>query len=405
MQNIIKRFENRFPLIKNDRIKEILFLTGMSILVFIEAMKTTLFHENLTFYAIIKTIALLLIALKLALFDRWKVRGFLSCALSLAITLLVRYASGYYTEPFFWILLIWGARDIDFCKILKVHLAVVFLIFGAAFFSSLAGWIPNLQFYSAYGVRNSFGIGYPTDFAAYVFFMTATFCYLTRERTKWWMYALCIILGLVTFKYCKTRLDSSCLVALGLLLMITKMLERVLKGRAEWLKWMLCFSFVALFILVFVLSYNFDPSIEWMRNLDIFFSTRLSLGHSAFESYGLKLFGQYVELHGAGGTTGGVSNYYFLDSSYMYILFQYGIVFTVMVISVFVISSIKRREDIFFLVVLLLIAVNATTAHHLTHIQYNPFFMAALAYFKDSASQLGGKEGNIDAVEKEGEGV
>ncbi len=386
--SLMERMENRFPLIRNNTLRDILFLLGMSILVFIETMKTTLFPENLAFYAVIKTIALVLIVLKLALFDSWKVWSVLAFGLSFVIALLVRYASGYYTEPFFWLLLLWGARDIDFRRILKVHFSVVFLIFAAAFVSALIGWIPNLQFYSAYGIRNSFGIGYPTDFAAYVFFLMATLCYLLKDRMKWWMYIVNIVIGVVIFRYCHTRLDSGCLLGLGFFLMITALVEPHLRGKVKVLKWILCFSFVVLFGVVFVLSYKYDSSVEWMWKLNDFFSSRLALGHDAFGRYSLNLFGQYVEMHGYGGSPEGVANYYFLDSSFLYILFHFGIVFTVMVIGVFVLSSIKRRDDLFFLVVMLLIAVNATTAHHLTHVQYNPFFMALFASFKNTSSPL-----------------
>ncbi len=391
--NIIQRLENRFPLMKNDRMRDSLFLFGMSVLVFIETMKTTLFPESLSFYAVIKTVALVAVVLKLVLFDEWKVWSVLSFGLSFVVALLVRYASGYYTEPFFWLLLLWGARDIDFRKILKVHFTVVFLIFATAFVSSLAGWIPNLKFNSSYGIRNSFGIGYPTDFAAYVFFLMTAFCYLMKDRMKWWMYSACILLGLVVFKYCHTRLDSGCLVGLGLFLMITGLLEPHLKGKANTLRWILCFSFVVLFAVVFLLSYKYDSSVEWMKKINDLFSGRLMLGHEAFERYNLNLFGQYVEMHGYGGSPEGVADYYFLDSSYMYILFQFGIVFTLMVLGVFVLSSVKRRNDLFFLVILLLVAVNASTAHHLTHIQYNPFFMALFASFRDVSTPLTEREG------------
>ncbi len=385
--NTIERIEKSFSLLKNDRVRDILFLAGMSILVFIETMKTTLFPESLSFYAVIKTIALALIILKMVLFDEWKVWSVFFFGLSFAVALLVRYASGYYTEPFFWLLLLWGARDIDFRKILKVHSAVVFLILTAAFVSALAGWVPNLMFYSSYGIRNSFGIGYPTDFAAYVFFLMAAFSYLMKDRMKWWMHSVCILLGIVIFRYCHTRLDSGCLAGLGLLLMITGLVEPHLRGRANVLRWILCFSSIALFAVVFALSYKYDSSVDWMRKLNDLFSHRLMLGHEAFERYNLNLFGQYVEMHGYGGSPDGVADYYFLDSSYMYILFQFGIVFTLIVLVVFVLSSVKERDDLFFLVIMLLIAVNASTAHHLTHIQYNPFFMALFASFKDIPSQ------------------
>ena len=386
--NLIERAESMFPVARNDRIRNLLFLSGMSILVFIETMKTTLFPESLAFYRVIKTVALVLVALKLVLFDTWRLKSALACALSFAVALLVRYSSTCYTEPFFWTLLLWGARDIDFRRILKVHFALVLLIVAAAFVSSLAGWIPYLRFTSEHGVRNSFGIGYPTDFAAYLFFLTATLCYLMKDRMKSWMYAFVIAFGILILRCCHTRLDSLCITGLGFMLMIEKILEPRLRGRMVALRWLLCFSPVILFLLVFVLSLEYDSSAFWMYRLNGLFSNRLALGHDAFRRYSVNLFGQYIQMHGLGGSPEGVADYFFIDSSYLYILFQYGIVFTVMVLGVFVISSAERMDDSVFLIVLLLVAVNASTAHHLTHIQYNPFFMALFASFKNTSSPL-----------------
>ncbi len=378
--NIIERTEKMFPLLKNDRVRDILFLAGMSLIVFVETMTTTMFEEHLTFYSYMKVLALVLIVAKLVLFDSWKVRDVVLFGVCGVISLLVRYYSTY-NDVIFWTLLLWGARDIDFRKILKVHGSLVFLIVLAAFVSSFTGRIVNLQYSVDGRVRNSFGICYPTNFAAYVFFLMATFFYLVKDRMKWWMYIAGIVVGFVVFKYCHTRLDSACMVILSVLYMITALVDRHLRDRAMWLRLLLCSAVVILFLLCFFLTYSYDPSAGWMKKLDTLFSTRLALGREAFDRYHVNLFGQLVPMLGNGGSLELNGNYFFLDSSYLYILFQYGIVFTVVVIGTFVLSSFKRKKDLFFLITLFVIAINATTAHHLTHVQYNPFFMSLFASF------------------------
>ncbi len=378
--NTLQRIENIFPLLKNDRIRDSLFLIGMSLIVFVETMTTTMFEEHLTLYSSMKVLALLLIAMKLLLFDSWKLRNVVLFGIFGVISLLVRYYSTY-NDAVFWTLLLWGARDIDFRKILKVHGTLVFLIVLTAFISSLVGIIPNLQYSVDGHVRNSFGISYPTNFAAYVFFLMTVFFYLMKDRMKWWMYLSGIAVGFVVFRYCHTRLDCGCMVILSVFYMITALVEPHLRDKAMWLRLLMCFAVVILFLLCFFLTYCYDPSAGWMRKLDSLFSTRLALGKEAFDRYSVNLFGQFVPMLGNGGTLELKGDYFFLDCSYLYILFQYGIVFTILVIGSFVFSSFKRRNDLFFLVTVFVIAINATTAHHLTHVQYNPFFMALLASF------------------------
>ena len=383
--NIIQSLENRFPLIRNDRIRDTLFLTGMSLIVFVETMTTTMFEEHLTLYSYLKVLALVLIAAKLVLFDSWKLKDVILFGFFGVISLLVKYHSTY-NDAFFWVLLVWGARDIDFRRILKVHGTLVFLIVLSAFVASLTGKIVNLQYWGDGYIRNSFGITYPTNFAAYVFFLMTTFFYLMKDRMKCWMYLSGAVLGIVIFRYCHTRLDSSCMVIISVLYMITALIEPHLRGKATVLRVMLSVAIILLFFLCLFVSYYYDPSVTWMESLNSLFSVRLDLGRLAFEKYPVNLFGRYIELIGNGGSTEWRSNYFFIDSSYLYILFQYGIVFTAVVIGSFVWSSFRRRNDLFFLVALFVIAINATTAHHLTHVQYNPFFMALLASFSEESA-------------------
>lgn len=393
--NTFQRIENRFPLLKNDRIRDALFLIGMSLIVFVETMTTTMFEEYLTLYSYMKALALVLIAMKLVLFDYWKIRDIILFGIFGVLSLLVRYYSTY-NDAVFWTLLIWGARDIDFRKILKVHGTLVFLIVLTAFISSLIGIIPNLQYGVDGHVRNSFGICYPTNFAAYVFFLMAIFFYLMKDRMKWWMYLSGIAVGFVVFKYCHTRLDCGCMVILSVLYMITALVEPHLRDKAMWLRLLLCFAVVILFLLCFFLTYCYDPSVGWMRKLDSLFSTRLALGREAFDRYSVNLFGQFVLMQGNGGSVEAKDAYFFLDSSYIYILFKYGVVYVVFLLGSYVVTCFKRRKDLFFLIAICVIALNATTAHHLTHVQYNPFFMALFASFIDKT----GSSLLIDAEDK-----
>lgn len=402
--NIIQRLENRFPLLKNDRVRDSLFLYGMSLIVFVETMTTTMFEEHLTLYSYMKVLALVLIVAKFVLFDSWKVRDVVLFGIFGVISLLVRSYSTY-NDAIFWTLLIWGARDIDFRKILKVHGTLVLFIVLTAFISSLVGIIPNLQYGVDGYIRNSFGICYPTDFAAYVFFLMTTLFYLMKDRMKWWMYLSGIVVGFVVFRYCHTRLDCGSMVILSVLYMITKLVEPYLRNRAKGLRVLMCFVIVVLFLLCFFLTYSFDSSSEWMRKLDGLFSTRLALGREAFDRYPVNLFGQFVLMQGNGGSVEAKGEYFFLDSSYIYILFKYGVVYVVLLLGSYVDTCFRRRKDLFFLVAICVIAVNATTAHHLTHVQYNPFFMALFASFIDktgSSSLINGEDKNkVDSCSKE----
>ena len=382
LQNKIERF---FPIIRNDKARDILFLFGMGFIVFVETMTTTMFKQEDYFpiYAIIKTVAVLFVAIKLVFFDSWSLREILVAVFLFSLGILVKLNTDY-SEPFFWALLVLGAKNVEFKKILKVYICEVSLIVLIAFISSALGVIENLQYVSSRGIRNSFGINYPCDFAAYIFFLLLSFCYLMKDKIPWWGYLFGLLIAYV--------LDCSCIAILSLAFMLIKLLSPHLNGKLKVIRIIICFTIVVMFVVSLMLSYYYSQNISWMQKLNNIFSNRLALGREAFSRLHVNLFGQFFLMVGNGGSTEYRANYFFLDNSFLYVLFRYGIIFTLVLVSSFVVSSYKRRYDLFFIVAVAIIAIHATTAHHLAHVQYNPFFMALFAFFPQEDDKNGEKK-------------
>ena len=382
---------DKFPIIKNDKIRDTLFLVGMSFIVFVETMTTTMFKDYFVLYKCLKIVSLVFILIKVAFFDTWDIKILLFFFISICLSLAVKKSSGY-NEVFLWMILLFGARDIDFRKILCTHFAVVFTVIIIAIVASLLGVIENLRYHGPKGYRNSFGIRYPTNFAAYIFFLLANFFYLLKNKMKWWMYSIGIIIGVVLYSFCHARLDCGCIFILSFLYALLSLINQYIKNKVLWLRVLVSFTIIFLFFIVLFLSFYYDPNIEWMVKIDDLFSSRLTLGREAFNRYKVNLFGQGIEFHASSGTTKPVDNYFFIDSSYLHLMFRDGIVFIGFVLLVFVLCCLKRRSDWFFLATVLVIAINATTAHHLTHVQYNPFFMALFAFFPQEDDKNGEKK-------------
>ena len=360
LQNKIERF---FPIIRNDKARDILFLFGMGFIVFVETMTTTMFKQEDYFpiYAIIKTVAVLFVAIKLVFFDSWSLREILVAVFLFSLGILVKLNTDY-SEPFFWALLVLGARNIEF------------------------------KYVSSRGIRNSFGINYPCDFAAYIFFLLLSFCYLMKDKIPWWGYLFGLLIAYVLYKFTYARLDCSCIAILSLAFMLIKLLSPHLNGKLKVIRIIICFTIVVMFVVSLMLSYYYSQNISWMQKLNNIFSNRLALGREAFSRLHVNLFGQFFLMVGNGGSTEYRANYFFLDNSFLYVLFRYGIIFTLVLVSSFVVSSYKRRYDLFFIVAVAIIAIHATTAHHLAHVQYNPFFMALFAFFPQEDDKNGEKK-------------
>lgn len=387
LKDMISKVEGRLPLLVNNKIRNALFFIALMLIVFIDTITSTMFPLYLTFYSYLRCIALVLLLAKLALFDSWNVRKLILFGIYSLTALLISYTTGQ-NDIVWWMLLLWGARDIPFNKILKVHFFEVLTIVTCAVCASLLGFIENLRYLSAEGgVRNSFGICYATDFAAFVFFLLTSFFYLYKDRIKWWGYSIGFFISFVVYKLCYTRLDCICMAIISTLFMTCSIIKPYVKNKLKLLRILLCFSILIFFIisLVFTLIYNSDN--EMLYKINHLFSKRLSLGKLGFEKYPVNLFGHFIEMVGNGGTAEYRENYFFIDSSYIYCFLSYGVVFIVILIMTYIAICYKRREDLFFLVVIFVIALNSTTAHHLTHIQYNPFFMALFATFVEESKE------------------
>lgn len=300
------------------------------------------------------------------------------------------FASAYCSrsvDPFVWILVIIGSKEIPFRKLLKIYLAINGAIVLLAFCSAFLGVIENLQYgQGERGIRNSFGIVFPTDFAAHIFFMTLVFFYLMGERLRWYHHMLTLAVAAVVFHFCNTRLDCTCLV---LTVFIFGTGNGIMGAkRSGWRvkeTWRRCWIWIGSVSMVIIAALSIGLTMLYpkvggaLEELNKLVSGRLRLGADGIERYGFKPFGQVVEFIGFGGSTESVGAYSFVDCSYMYVLLRYGVVFLAVLLGIAVYSCYRNRHDLYFLYAMTLVAINCAIAHHILQLEYAPFFLALLA--------------------------
>ena len=116
-------------------------------------------------------------------------------------------------------------------------------------------------------------------------------------------------------------------------------------------------------------------------SLDMLLTHRLYLGKKGIEVYGFSLFGQWVPMQGNGGTVETQTNYFFLDSSYLFILLQYGILIfaLILIIILFINYRAQINRDYILIIAVGIMAVQCMVEHHLMDVAYNPFLWAAFA--------------------------
>ena len=279
---------------------------------------------------------------------------------------------------------------VEFESVLKLYVGLGFFFVLLIVLLSKIGIIPNLQFiqYRSAGiiVRNSFGFIYPTDFASHCFYLYMAFSYLNRKRFIILRTLFGLALAGFIIKYCDARLNAgSILLAAGIFLYFyyRKNSQSTLFAIMPFMAGM------ASAVMVY-LSKNFSWGQPMYVTLNQFTNMRLHLGHEALKKYPVQLFGtRGVSFVGYGGKTETVMNYDYVDSSYVQMLFTYGLVPVVLLVVLYMIQSwgLYRRKNYLLLACLALVAVNCMFEAFWIRPSYNIFMFLLFAAFPAAESE------------------
>ena len=247
--------------------------------------------------------------------------------------------------------------NVDMKVVLRNYVVVAGILVVGVFLLSLVGMVPNLQYNRAGVIRNSFGFIYPTDFASHCFYLFLAISYLLKEKFIWTRSLFGVLLSAFIIKYCDARLNAlSILLATVIFIYFYYSNGKKLKIFA-----LLPYSAVVFASTVTYLSYKFSWSNPFLVSINKLITGRLALGRNAFDTFGVHLFGtRNVQFIGSGGKTESVIGYNYVDSSYVQMLFTYGIVPVVLLIVIYVVASRKQYKDgqYLFVAILSLIAFN-----------------------------------------------
>ena len=241
--------------------------------------------------------------------------------------------------------------NVDMKVVLRNYVIVAGILVVGVFLLSLVGMVPNLQYNRAGVIRNSFGFIYPTDFASHCFYLFLAISYLLKDKFIWTRSLFGVLLSAFIIKYCDARLNAlSILLATVIFIYFYYSKEKKLKIFA-----LFPYSAVVFASIVTYLSYKFSWSNPFLVSVNKLITGRLALGRNAFDTFGVHLFGtRNVQFIGSGGKTESVIGYNYVDSSYVQMLFTYGIVPVVLLLIIYVVASRKQYKDGQYLLVAIL---------------------------------------------------
>ena len=323
----------------------------VSVVVFFNTISTTMLDR--TFFQV-KVNFLFLVVLLLGLRFLYKMRisyKYLILSILLLLSGVLVYFQTNRLNFLVYSMLLVLLVNVDMKVVLRNYVVVAGILVVGVFLLSLVGIVPNLQYNRAGVIRNSFGFIYPTDFASHCFYLFLAISYLLKDKFIWTRSLFGVLLSAFIIKYCDARLNAlSILLATVIFIYFYYSKEKKLKIFA-----LFPYSAVIFASIVTYLSYKFSWSNPFLVTVNKLITGRLALGRNAFDTFGVHLFGtRNVQFIGSGGKTESVIGYNYVDSSYVQMLFTYGIVPVVLLIIIYVVASRKQYKNGQYLLVAIL---------------------------------------------------
>lgn len=317
-------------------IYEIAFAFEFVVAFLITSTYTDYFSNHLLHTLMFAGLALVL--LKIFLFDDLDLKWLAIDAIVL-ILLLITWRTSKEFSLFSMGIFVLGARNVDFKRIIKIYFYVGMLLLAFVVISAMGGLIRNLVYRRDMTniVRQSFGIAYPTDFAAHVLYLILAYAYLKFGKIKWYDYAVFLVAAVFLVKFSDARLSAYAIILSIPVLWIGQ------RAQTDHLLSRFIASFywtvpILSAYLVIIASYFFTPSNKILTKVNNASSGRLFLGHKAISEYGFSMFGKQIIEHGWGGANGlkmsknAPANYFFVDSSFLRMTILYGIIMTIIIL-------------------------------------------------------------------------
>ena len=295
-----------------------------------------------------------------------------------------------YDEIFDMALLVVGAYQVNYKKILKLYLSITFPITISAIIASNLGIITNLIYELGGRHREALGFNYPTDLAARIFMMMAAWVLLREIRCTYYELILMILTAFWLDVNCDSRCSEICILLMVGAVFYLKIRNQkaAKKGNiyqpSKYIKW-LCIISTLIFSSTMVLLMRFyNPDNKILAFLNKALTERLKFGKRTFDDYNVTLLGQYVAMEGNGRKTNFDFRYTFIDCSYLNMLMRFGIIVFIIVLFLIEITMIRNYNNIFILGLIALICLHSAIEHHFFEYYYNFFMLLPMASFKDT---------------------
>lgn len=294
----------------------------------------------------------------------------------------VHFITRRYEEPLWFAVLILGAHNIEYKKLLKAYFTIMLILCMVTIICSLTGNIENLIYYRGTGERRiSFGFTYPTDCCSHFFFLCVIWTFIRNKKTSFVEVLIFALVAVFAYVFCNARTTFVTLLLLCLWISWTKIKPKLQKKDEYYMPKIIriisYFSGIIATGTMIILSTFYNTESKFYLFINRLLSDRIRLSNLGFKKYSVTLLGQSVKMNGNGGSTNVVKDYFFLDSSYINTLLRYGAITLIIVLGIllFLMLCENNKKNYMLIGVIFIVIIQCTIEHHLIEIGHCPILL------------------------------
>ena len=354
-------------------ISRLIFYISFILIVFAKFIQQTVYIEKVDFLNITTRIIIVFACVFLIfkyIIDKHSTESIIYSTLILIVAGLISYiTSGWYVIMVLAILLI-NMKNINIRKLITIWIIEISILMLFIAISYKLGVIGEtiVSWDRDTGIeRYTLGYNYTTFSSNYFFHLTVFYLYIKGNLIKYFELGVLALLNIYLYNFTDTK-SAVLYSVLAIILVIIIKKFNISKGVSYINKFSMFVGGFVAGLLTYL--YKYDTAI--ISEINVILSGRLYYGYKGIEEYGITLFGQKI------AWTNEVIfdselQYNYIDSSYLNILFNYGIVVLLFImLGYYFLGKKNISNDIYYSILILIITLHSMFDPQLIEVMYNP---------------------------------
>lgn len=374
-------------------ISRLIFYISFIFIVFAKFIQQTVYMEKLDFLNITTRIIIVFACVFLIfkyIIDKHSTESIIYSTLILIVAGLISYiTSGWYVIMVLAILLI-NMKNINIRKLIIIWIIEISILMLFIAISYKLGVIGEtvISWDRDTGIdRYTLGYNYTTFSSNYFFHLTIFYLYIKGNLIKYLELGVLALLNIYLYNLTNTK-AAVIYSALAIILVILIKKFNFSKGVSYINKFSMFVGGFVAGLLTYL--YKYDSAI--ISEINVILSGRLYYGYKGIEEYGITLFGQKITWI-TEVILDSELQYNYIDSSYLNIMFNYGIIMLLFVmLGYYVLGKRNISNDIYYSILILIITLHSMFDPQLIEIMYNPSILL-LGYVITKSSYMDSMSG------------